>query len=668
MRRAALLFSTIFMVAAISGSVPRAKAECTGATFASTWELIQRQIFEGRGCTNQLCHGEAKAGGLDLRPDVAYEQLVEVDASTVPGMRRVLPGLGTRSLLFLNLAAKTLPGQYRAPLRPMPLDPLPALSWNELELVRLWIQQGAPANGVVPGTQELAEACLPPAEPVPIRPLPPPPPGTGIQIRMPQWVVPPHSEKEVCFVSYFDVRDQVPPQFRGRTGMNFRFKANEVRQSPVSHHMIANLYLGSTPIESPVWGTFRCRGGERDGEICPPRDRAFCGSGVCASDPVQSVGCTGFGPPDLGQGLSLIPFSGSQQVANEMRFPPGVFQELPMRGIIVWNAHSFNLGEEPAVHEAWLNWEFAAPEEARMVVWPIAGNRDIYKMTPVPPFSTREVCSHYEFPRFARLFQLSGHGHKRMKRWRTFEGKFACQGGPAAGEACSPLGYDFDSPDVCQKFPCQALERERVGDCNEDGTVTIDELVRAVSIALGAAGIEACVDADRSEDDQITVDELVRGVNAALFGVPDPQPRDPRQSLLYLSTIYSDMVVLDLNPPRRYDAVSPERRTITYCALYDNGFVDPGTVKRKSTSPVPSSPGVAGGPCAQPTHCVSGRVGRPCEGETEEERNRSCDSEEGANDGLCDACPLTGGVTTEDEMFVLLGLFYIANLGNAPSL
>jgi len=35
---------------------------------------------------------------------------------------------------------------------------------------------------------------------------------------------------------------------------------------------------------------------------------------------------------------------------------------------------------------------------------------------------------------------------------------------------------------------------------------------------------------------------------------------------------------------------------------------------------------------------------------------------------LCDACPLTGGVTTEDEMFVLLGLFYIANLGNAPSL
>ncbi len=27
--------------------------------------------------------------------------------------------------------------------------------------------------------------------------------------------------------------------------------------------------------------------------------------------------------------------------------------------------------------------------------------------------------------------------------------------------------------------------------------------------------------------------------------------------------------------------------------------------------------------------------------------------------GICDACPLRGGVTTEDEMFILLGAFYI---------
>ncbi|GIW45541.1 MAG: hypothetical protein KatS3mg077_2823 [Candidatus Binatia bacterium] len=645
-----------------SGLPGRVLAECEQAQFASTWDVVQN-LFVRHGCTNDLCHGAGKAGGLDLRAPEAYANLVERDAQTVPGMKRVLPGLGTRSLLFLNLAAKTLPDQYRAPLRPMPLDPLPALSWREVELVRLWIQQGAPEAGVVPGTTDLVDACLPPPQPVPIRPLQPPEPGKGFQLRMPPWLVPPHSEKEVCFVSYFDVRDRVPVEFRAPGGLMFRFRANEVRQSPVSHHMIANLYVGRTPLTDPIWGEFRCRGGERDGEPCPPTDVTFCGNGLCASEPVEAVGCAGFGPPDLGQGLSLIPFSGSQQVANEMRFPPGVYQQLPMRGVIVWNAHSFNLGDEPAVHEAWLNWEFAPPEEARMAVWPIAGNRDIYKMTPVPPFSTREVCSHYEFPRFARLFQLSGHGHKRMKRWRTFEGKFACQGGPAAGQACSPLGYDFNSPDVCEGFPCQALERERAGDCNEDGVVTIEELVRAVNVALGAASVDQCVDADRSGDDAITIEELVFAVNAALAGVPPARPRDPHESLLYLSTVYSDMLVLNLAPPRRYDAVTPDKRTITYCALYDNGFTDPTAVKRKSTSPLPSSPGVAGGPCEVPTHCTEGRVGAPCSGATQEDRDRSCDSSPGALDGRCDACPLTGGVTTEDEMFVLLGLYYIAPAG-----
>ena len=33
----------------------------------------------------------------------------------------------------------------------------------------------------------------------------------------------------------------------------------------------------------------------------------------------------------------------------------------------------------------------------------------------------------------------------------------------------------------------------------------------------------------------------------------------------------------------------------------------------------------------------------------------ACDATAGAGDGFRDACPLTGGVATEDEMFVLLG-------------
>jgi hypothetical protein len=52
-------------------------------------------------------------------------------------------------------------------------------------------------------------------------------------------------------------------------------------------------------------------------------------------------------------------------------------------------------------------------------------------------------------------------------------------------------------------------------------------------------------------------------------------------------------------------------------------------------------------------------VEEPCSGTTLEERNRSCDSSDGAGDGACDACPLLGGVTTEDEMFILFGKYFI---------
>src|SRR5262245_59350770 len=61
--------------------------------------------------------------------------------------------------------------------------------------------------------------------------------------------------------------------------------------------------------------------------------------------------------------------------------------------------------------------------------------------------------------------------------------------------------------------PCSA-------DCNADGSVTVDELVRSVNIALGSVNVSQCVAADANLDSSITVDELVTGVNSALAGCP----------------------------------------------------------------------------------------------------------------------------------------------------
>ena len=56
----------------------------------------------------------------------------------------------------------------------------------------------------------------------------------------------------------------------------------------------------------------------------------------------------------------------------------------------------------------------------------------------------------------------------------------------------------------------------QVGDCNRDGQVAIDELVRGVNIALGNTPVSECAPFDRVADGQVTVDELVRGVSNAL--------------------------------------------------------------------------------------------------------------------------------------------------------
>ena len=57
-----------------------------------------------------------------------------------------------------------------------------------------------------------------------------------------------------------------------------------------------------------------------------------------------------------------------------------------------------------------------------------------------------------------------------------------------------------------------------VGDCNGDGAVGIDELIKAVNIALGGAALDACTVADRNGNGMVTIEELLAAVNAALGG------------------------------------------------------------------------------------------------------------------------------------------------------
>jgi hypothetical protein len=139
-------------------------------------------------------------------------------------------------------------------------------------------------------------------------------------------------------------------------------------------------------------------------------------------------------------------------------------------------------------------------------------------------------------------------------------------------------------------------------------------------------------------------------------GACQPEPTPP----IMVTTEYNDPAQLIFKTPLALDGDDPASRRFKFCAIYDNGHTDPATVKRNSTSPV----AILGGKCwssppraGQTLYCVNKKAADgtaiACNGD-----DRACDSASGANDGVCDACTLTGGVSTEDEMFVMIGSYY----------
>jgi len=58
------------------------------------------------------------------------------------------------------------------------------------------------------------------------------------------------------------------------------------------------------------------------------------------------------------------------------------------------------------------------------------------------------------------------------------------------------------------------------GDCDGDASITIDELLQGVNIALGSVGLEQCPSFDSNNDGFVTIDEVLQAVHGALDGCP----------------------------------------------------------------------------------------------------------------------------------------------------
>jgi hypothetical protein len=638
----------------VTGESRNALDACPCDKFDSTWEAIQTVVFDRHGCTDQTCHGSAtgaaSSGGLNLSRDVAYENLVNV-FSELGQMDRVEPGSPTNdSFLYRKLAAKTK-GLAGVPGTPMPQG-LPALSTDELEAVRLWIQYSAQKEGVVAGTEGLLNSCLPSPKPPHLDPPAPPPASEGVQYYAPPWNIPPHHEDEGCYATYSDLTNQIPdaaktpcPDFwGGPTKTCYFFNKTELTQEPNSHHSIIHIYRGkfagtvgffcqgttdtdklplacdpaNPGVAAPAGDDcgagsqcvsgfdFHC-GGTKDGAICDPKIPDVCGAGVsCVGVFRTSLACLTFGPPDFtdlqsainGTGGSNSPqVGGSQQPFARTAYPEGVFGIFPAEGVWVWNSHAFNLTDEATYNQQWYNVYFAPAEDRSFPIRGIFDADDIF-IENVPPFEEREYCRTMTFGVGTRLFDLSSHTHSRGRLFRTW-GSY------------------------------------RDGDGNQV-TVAIAPRCRSTSANPGAC-------------------------------VAETTPP------IAVTTQYNDPTQLRFDPPLALDDPDPAKRTFKFCSIYDNGHTDPSVVKRNSQSPIPPTFGVLapGGPCLT-IGFVKRNLGIECLNEAKRGQacgtgdatagyqadDRTCDSAPGANDGICDACPLKGGVTTADEMFIPLGNYY----------
>jgi Lysyl oxidase len=152
------------MLGGLAAAAAAQPAACPPPT--STFDLIQRGIFERHSCTLSYCHGADKKYGLDLRAATAYDSLLDHDEEADPDedatgehFKLVDPGHPEDSELWLSLAAKTL-GRTDTSVKPMPLDALPLTS-DELEGLRLWILRGARERGFIAGVDDLIDPCAP---------------------------------------------------------------------------------------------------------------------------------------------------------------------------------------------------------------------------------------------------------------------------------------------------------------------------------------------------------------------------------------------------------------------------------------------------------------------------------------------------------------------------
>ena len=587
-----------------SGSGSATKCDDVDGTFA----LIQQQIFENRGCTASACHGESATAGLDLTPDNAYASLINVEANSGDYVR-VFPGEQDLSLLYQKVAAKTEGfelGSLPSPISggAMPTGP-DVLSDDDLGLLRVWIRGGAPERGVVDGSQKYA-ACDVQGEIAPnkIQPLPAPAADEGVQLYSGGWDVPPEAEGEVCFVTYYDFSEQVPEEYKvpcdeaqgGPERECFAYNNIVLAQDPQSHHSIVDVYIPS-PKNSGHWD---------------PMNEDHWQGWSCLGGANAGASCTP-GADECGdRGQCTTPVQTTVACIGYKYGPPemgtiaGLFGAADVKqNLATAQESSFREDYPPAV--------FSKMPVKGFVLWDNHAFNLTQQETSVEQWMNLEFAPPEEQV-FPRVQIFDGRNLLDMGRIDAYTSKEVCT--------------SYTLPQHAQLL-----------------TLTSHTHRFGKHFRIWYPPNEVCF-AENNDPNCV------------------PPDREPD----YVSFDYADPLYQRFRGEQimGFDSANPADRTFRYCSVWDNGESNPAEVRRNSVRPeaetcdfVAEISVLANAANIELFGCGCPEEERSCFGGPNEGMACNGDDSVCGEGGVCDACPAGPGVTTEEEMFLVLGSYFV---------
>lgn len=116
--------------------------------------------------------------------------------------------------------------------------------------------------------------------------------------------------------------------------------------------------------------------------------------------------------------------------------------------------------------------------------------------------------------------------------------------------------------------PVRTVAQTCPGDCSGDMRVSVDEIIRGVTIDLGLADVSACPVMDTNHDLEVKVDELVTAVANALNGCPTSTPTptlSPTATSAPTATPTATMGTGNLPPTAVDDAAASLSRSLSSC-------------------------------------------------------------------------------------------------------